>query len=842
MWHARGPQTRAARAARRANIMITRRELLEGASALAGSVLTSRAGSSPARRADVRRLAGGWEHYRGGLGGIWEVWRGDAAAVNVAWEGVTLPHCFNAWDAVDPNRPYYQGPGWYRTTFALENPHPDGRTLLHFEGAGQRSEVFIGLESVARHEGGYDEFTIDVTEAAARSVARPQSGGRVQLAVLCDNSRSLETIPSDQSDFNRYGGLYRNVNLICVPAVSLERVLIDTNVSAGKAAVSVRARLWNPGKQNDELRMETRVTDPSGHEVYAAAQSLAAWDGAREIAAFPVPDAALWSPKAPNLYRCSVKLECRSGEHCVEERFGLRWFEFPAHGVFSLNGERFFLRGTQRHEDHAGVAAAMTEEVTRREFRLIKDLGANFIRLAHYQQSRCVLDLCDELGLLVWEEIPWCRGGIGGAGYREQARRMLRNMIDQHRNHPAVVFWGLANEIDWPGDFETFDQQAIRAFLAELDQIAHQEDASRMTAVRRCAFACDVPDVYSPSIWAGWYSGRYTEYKPSAEKASAGVNRMLHMEWGGDSHAGRHAENPDEVIARIRTGLGVDEKELAYRLTGGQARASRDGDWSETYICNLFDWYLKEQETMPWLAGSAQWVFKDFSAPGRPDNPLPHVNQKGLVERDLRPKEGYYVFQSYWAEQPMAHIYGHSWPVRWGEPGERKMVKVYSNCAEAELFLNGRSCGTRRRESRDFPAAGLRWLLPFEPGENHLRVAARKSGAEVADEIRFQYETRKWGKPEALVLEETGRAGGIVTVQARLLDRDGVCCLDARHVVRFRVAGDGDLIQNLGTTSGARQLELYNGRAVARVRLARGECVLSVSAERVGTALLTIRA
>src|ERR1035438_3059527 len=233
--------------------MITRRELLQTASALAGAALFPRTGAASADSPTVRRLAGNWEHYRAGLAGIWEVWRGKAAAANVDWDKVTVPHCYNAWDAVDPDHPYYQGPAWYRTTLALDNPYPDGRTLLHFEGAGQNSEVFIGLQSVGRHVGGYDEFTFDITEAAR------SANGQVQLAVLCDNSRSTETIPSDQSDFNRYGGLYRHVNLVYAPAVSLERVLIDTRVEPGRATVSVSARLFNATALGGELREGTRA-------------------------------------------------------------------------------------------------------------------------------------------------------------------------------------------------------------------------------------------------------------------------------------------------------------------------------------------------------------------------------------------------------------------------------------------------------------------------------------------------------------------------------------------------------------------------------------------------------
>jgi beta-galactosidase len=822
--------------------MITRRELFQTASALAGAALVSRTGAAAAEAPAVRRLADGWEHYRATLAGIWEVWRGKAAAANVEWGKVAMPHCFNAWDAVDPDRPYYQGPAWYRTTFALDNPYPNGRTLLHFEGAGQTSEVFIGLQSVGRHVGGYDEFTFDITEAAARALKRPDANGKVQLAVLCDNSRSNQTIPSDQSDFNRYGGLYRRVNLVYAPALSLERVLVDTRVAPGGATVTISARLFNPTALGGDLRIETRVLDPAGKVVDSSEKSLAAWTGAQPIASFAVPAPALWSPKTPNLYTCAVTLKSTYGEHRVEERFGLRYFEFPKHGVFHLNGEKLFLRGTSRHEDHAGLGAAMTEDLIRKEMRLIKDVGANFIRLAHYQQSRQVLDLCDELGMLVWEEIPWTRGGLGGDAYKDQARRMLRNMIDQHRNHPAVVFWGLGNEDNWPGDFEVFDEKAIRAFMAELNDIAHRADPSRMTAVRRCPFATDVPDVYSPSIWAGWYSGHYTEYKAYTEKEVAAVDRMLHMEWGGDSHAGRHSEDPDSVIARIAAGQGVEEKDRAYLLTGGEARVSRDGDWSESYICNLFDWHLKEQESMEWLAGAAQWIFKDFSTPARPDNPVPRMNQKGLLERDLTPKEGYYVFQSYWAEKPMAHIYGHSWPIRWGQPGESRMVKVYSNCPAAELFVNGKSQGVKQRDSRDFPAAGLRWQVRFQPGENRVRVVARKAGVEATDEIGFRYQTEKWDKPAQLAVEETGRAGAVVTLLARLLDAKGVPCLDARNVIRFRLAGDGELIQNLGTTSGSRQVEMSNGRAVVRVRLAKGEAVVSAAVAGVSTALHTIRA
>jgi beta-galactosidase len=314
----------------------------------------------------------------------------------------------------------------------------------------------------------------------------------------------------------------------------------------------------------------------------------------------------------------------------------------------------------------------------------------------------------------------------------------------------------------------------------------------------------------------------------------------LHVEWGGDSHAGRFAEDTDKLLAKIATGQGTDERGLDYLLTGGQDRASRDGDWSETYICNLFDWHLKEQETMSWLTGTAQWIFKDFSTPERPENPVPRVNQKGLVERDFTPKEGYYVFQSYWTDKPMVRIYGHSWPVRWGEEGEQKMVKVYSNCERAELFLNGTSCGVRKRDSQNFPAAGLRWMVPFRKGENHLRVVAQKGGATVTDEVRFVYQTEKWDKPAQLQLKELTRNGDTVTVEARLLDATGVTCLDSRARVQFELSGDGTLLDHLGTSRASNVVEFYNGRAEISLLRNGGKSTVSVSSKGVSTAFLSI--
>lgn len=781
------------------------------------------------------RLGSGWQYRQGALDSVLSVWASEQKS---AWVEVSLPHCFNAMDACDPQTPYYRGQGWYRTRIAIHNPFAGGRTLLHFQGAGQSCTVWIGNTSVGSHKGGYDEFVFDITEAVGQLPGEEHDDG-IPLLVLCDNSPDLDRLPSDLSDFCLYGGLYRHVNLVYLPSVALDAVHIRPTVAAdGSAQVAISARLYNPTGSGSTCTLSVEVLDAQGMAVHHASRSLttaAALADFAPLSEFHLAAPQLWSPETPLLYRCRVTLSTKAGETRLEERFGIRHLEFVENGPFKLNGKRLLLRGTQRHADHAGVAAAMSDDLVRREMQIIRAMGANFIRLAHYQQDRLVLDLCDELGLMVWEEVPWCRAGVGGEAFKQNARQMLSHMIEQHYNHPSVILWGLGNEDDWPGESPKLDQHAIRAFMTDLRDLAHRLDDSRLTSFRRCDFARDIPDVYSPSIWAGWYRGNYREYEQTLHAERARVKRFIHIEWGADSHAGRHTEDPEAVLRKVPTGLGTDESGLDNLKTGGEERMSKDGDYSETYACLLFDWHLKTQEKLEWLTGSAQWVFKDFASPERWDNPVPRVNQKGVLERDFTKKESYYLFQSYWAKEPMVHIYGHSWPVRWGNAGEKRSVHVYSNCDHAELFLNGNSMGTKHRDSQNFPAAGLRWEVEFQHGTNHLSTIATKGETEVSDEIDLIYQTESWGDPVQVRLSEKARNQNLVTVEAKLFDVKGILCVDSAKTIRFQLTGAGSLIDNLGTTRASRELQLSNGRAEISV-ICKGACTIEATPEGMPTA------
>lgn len=767
-----------------------------------------------------KRLTDDWVFLRQDIGNLWEAvrpYKSGNPEEYPLWQKVTLPHCFNAQDAVDPDLNYYQGPGWYKTMLDIDNPYKDGRILLDFDGAGPKTEVYVYMTKVGDHVGGYDSWNVDITDAVnefLKSDAAARFNGKVPLSIRCDNSRDAEMIPSDLSDFTIYGGLYRYLNLVYLPKVSISQLRIEpvVNDDLKSAKLNVIGDFYNPLDVRS-ANVNIIVKDPSGKIVADKKLNGITPLGNKNLLEIDLKKPVLWDVDAPRLYTCEVKVDADGESSTAAEKFGFRHTQFIDKGPFHLNGRRLLLRGTHRHEDHAGVGSAMTEEQMVKEMKMMKEMGVNFIRLGHYQQSEIILNLCDELGILVWEEIPWCRGGVGGERYRSQAKRMLTNMINQHHNHPAVIIWGLGNENDWPNEFETYGQSEIRSFMSELNDIAHKLDDTRKTAIRRCDFCSDIVDVYSPTIWAGWYKGNYEDYVKYSKEYYDKVNHFLHVEWGGDSHPGRFVEDPNPTKQ----------------------------DWSEIYVVKLIDWHLKEQENMPWLTGTAYWPFKDFATPVRPENPVPYVNQKGVIERDFNKKEAYYVFQSYWTDEPMAHIIGHSQPSRWGDDDDEKEVLVYSNCKEAELFVNGVSQGKKTRNSSDFPAAGLRWNVKLIPGKNTIKtIAVAPDKSIVTDSISQYYQTEKWGDETKLIVTAEPLDDNTSIVKVKVVDSNGVPCLDSKRFIRFEIAGDGELLKNLGTAGGSSKVQAANGNASIKVKKGAGKSVVAVKSENMDTQFINI--
>ena len=758
-----------------------------------------------------------WQFIRQDMANAWEVFRpvqaGKPESVPL-WESVSLPHCFNAQDAVNPDVNYYQGFGWYRKYIQVDNPYRKGRTFLEFEGVGQETQVYVYTKLVGSHVGGYDRWKVDITDAVNAFLKSPDAKrfkGKVPVVVRCDNSRNVERIPSSMSDFNVYGGLYRHVHLLYQPVVAIDDIQLQADVKTKLLKAIFRMTSYD---KEGAACLSVCLKDPTGKLIYQTKQALQAKQEMQDLS-IPVAKPKIWDVEHPLLYTLEAKLMFGKEEQTYVTKAGFRSFEFKQHGPFYLNGRRLLLNGTHRHEDHAGVGAAMTDEMIRHEMLQIKNMGANFIRLGHYQQSDLVLQLCDSLGILVWEEIPWCRGGLGGEKYQRQAQQMLTHMIEQHYNHPSIILWGLGNENDWRGDFPTFSNDSIHAFMQKLNHLAHQLDASRKTTIRRCDFCSDITDVYSPTIWAGWYSGTMKDYRKMTEDAISKYPHFFHAEWGGDSHVGRHTESTN--LENVNAG-------------------DRNGDWSETYMVHLFDWTLKEQQSMPQLTGSAFWTFKDFSTPLRPTNPIPYVNQKGVIERDGTPKESYYVFQSYWSKKPMIHIYGHSVPTRWGRTDEKKEVLVYSNCRKVELFVNGVSQGVRYRNVKDYPAAGFHWDVNLQSGQNEILAIGDKG---LKDSICQEYQTEAWGNPHHICLKALSKENGVVTLEAQVEDENNLKCLDYADFIYFDAIGDAELIVNQGTSTGSRKIQASNGRARIKLRLpndgkeTHGKAVVSAKTSKI---------
>ncbi|MGH7450712.1 MAG: glycoside hydrolase family 2 protein, partial [bacterium] len=490
------------------------------------------------------------------------------------WQKIDLPHTWNRFDATDNVPGYRREASWYRKSVHV--PQFDENTVfrLYFEGVNISSEVYVNGKKAGTHVGGYVGFTLDISDHI-------KPGASNEILVRADNSINPNIIPSQKSDFIIFGGMTRDVWLQVLPPVFVDRVHIKTPaVSSERAATELSIQLENAWPQAQPVALEFVIVSPDGKIVARKSIGQITAAGSSNFS-FKMPELRapkLWSPETPHLYTLKIKAQSGRYEDEVIERFGYRWFEFKEHGPFYLNGKRLLLRGTHRHEDYAGYGNAMPDSLHRRDMQMIKELGANFVRLAHYPQDPEVYRACDELGLLVWDELPWCRGGMGGTEWKANTKRLLIEQINQNFNHPSIILWSLGNEMYWLPDFPGGDHpDSLKQFVGELNDLAHQLDPGRLTTMRKFYDGAEITDVFSPSIWAGWYAGVYKSYGQALDDARKKYKRFLHAEYGGDSHVGRHTENPITGEGVV-TDDGWAEQPNKLKIK----QVSSEGDWSES--------------------------------------------------------------------------------------------------------------------------------------------------------------------------------------------------------------------------------------------------------------------
>lgn len=736
------------------------------------------------------------------------------AATN--WTNIDLPHTWNQWDATDLVPGYRRNASWYKKEMVIP-AQEEVKYFLYFEAVNLQAQVYVNGQKAGEHIGGYVGFEIDITQFVKK-------GEKNEILVRADNGYNRDIIPSQKADFFIYGGITRDVFLKTVPTQHLTKVAVSTpKVSAEAATTNVKVKVHN--LQNETpLQLQCELIEKTtGKVVLSTSKNLTSNEISVDLPVLENP--ALWSPDAPNLYLLTTKLVA-NGKVIDEltETIGYRWYEFEENGPFFLNGKRLLIRGTHRHEEHAGYGMAVPNEIHRKDMEMIKEMGANYIRLGHYPQDPEVYKAANELGLILWDELPWCRGGVGEGNWQQNTMRLLEEQIQQNYNHPSIFFWSVGNEIYWLPDFPNGgNTEKLNQVVSKLHQKCHELDPYRLTSIRKYYDGADLVDVFSPSIWSGWYSGVYDNYEATLEKNRPKYPRFLHMEYGGSSHVGRHIENPI-------TGKGlVNEDEWAETINQANVtNIAKKGDWSENYIVDLFDWYLGVTEKSDWFPGNAQWAFKDFGTPLRPENAIPYINQKGLVDRSGKPKDAYYVFKSYWATAPFAYIESHTWTERSGSKDKSRNISVFSNGEMVELILNGQTQGKKNRTIGEFPASGLNWDIIFKEGTNTLIANAYQQNKIVAkDTLVVNYTYQKAGNPNRIALSTAKLPNGNVLVKATMVDKDNQRVLDYEDRCYFTLLdGNSELLMHYGTPTRSQVIEMANGQAVIEMIPATGRTVV----------------
>ena len=567
-------------------------------------------------------------------------------------EPVTLPHTWNAVDGQDGGNDYYRGTCRYE--LQLERPEiPEGgRAILEFDGVAMSARVFLNGKEIASHQGGYSTFRVDITDELAE---------KNLLAVDVDNSDN-DTVYPQKADFTFYGGIYRDVTLQIVPAEHF------TRAANGAVPVKVTPVVTDLQAKRCEVTVEALVTGAEAvtfclAETSGSEQTAAVIDGRAKVV-FSLENVHLWDGvQDPYLYTVTARLE--NGEE-ESVRFGCRRFEVDPQKGFLLNGRAYPLRGVSRHQDRKGVGTAITKEMMEEDLSLILEMGANTIRLAHYQHAQAFYDLCDEKGLVIWAEIPYITMHMTNG--RANTLNQMEELIVQNYNHPCIAVWGLSNEITAASAVNDELLENHRA----LNDLAHRLDPTRLTTMANVFMLeitspiLEIPDVNSYNLYFGWYLGE--------------------LEQNDEFFDAYHAKYPDRCIGLAEYGADANP---AY-----QSSHPEKGDYTETYQCVYHEHMAKMIADRPWLWATHVWNMFDFAADGRDEGGKNGENQKGLVTFDRKiKKDAFYLYKAYWSREPFVHTCGSRYVDRAEEVTE---VKVYSNLNEISLYKDGQLLETRQ--------------------------------------------------------------------------------------------------------------------------------------------------
>lgn len=585
---------------------------------------------------------------------------------------VDLPHTWNAQDALSGQIDYKRGIGNYTKKLFIPSEWNGKRLFLRFEGANCVSNVFVNGKHIGEHRGGYGAFIFELTDKVVY-------GKENEILVRVNNGEQLDIMPL-VGDFNFYGGIYRPVHLLITNTVCISPLdyaspgvyLIQKNVSEKQADMCARINLSNATEQAQAATVNVAVKDGENivYEIKKEVTIRPQTNMQAEELNFTLDNPRLWNGTTdPFMYQAVITLS-KDGEQIdsIEQPLGLRYYTTDADKGFILNGKHLPLHGVCRHQERAEIGNALHLMHHEEDTRIMREMGVNAIRLAHYPQSVQMYDLMDKNGIVAWAEIPFVgpggyadKGFVDQLSFRENGKEQLKELIRQHYNHPSICFWGLFNELKENGDNPV-------EYIKELNMLAHQEDPTRPTtsASNQDGALNFITDHIAWNRYDGWY----------------GATPATLATWLDRTHA----DHPELKIAISEYGAGASiyHQQDSLRQTDPGSWWHPE-NWQTEY--HIENW--KIIKARPYVWGSFVWNMFDFGAAHRTEGDRPGINDKGLVTHDRKVrKDAFYFYKANWNPAPMVYIAGHRNTKRIMPVTE---VQVFSNCKEVTLKVNGKA-------------------------------------------------------------------------------------------------------------------------------------------------------